>query len=95
MGAAFDVAEVLEQGRGYWERASDARGVLAPPAVAVHQLAKHLPEFHRRHPHVTVEVSAPGPVDELDDPGLEPEHPTSTLTANTHQDSRMKPPRAC
>jgi DNA-binding transcriptional LysR family regulator len=49
---------------------ADVRGhvrVLAPPAVAVHQLAKHLPEFHRRHPHVTVEVSAPGPVDELDE----------------------------
>lgn len=41
--------------------------VLAPPAVAVHQLAKHLPEFHRRHPHVTVEVSAPGAVETVDD----------------------------
>ncbi len=28
-----ELAEVLEQGRGYWERTSDARGVLAPPAV--------------------------------------------------------------
>ncbi|MFO0962860.1 MAG: transcription-repair coupling factor [Phycisphaerales bacterium] len=28
-----ELAEVLEQGRGYWERVSDSRGVVAPPAV--------------------------------------------------------------
>ncbi|MBL9141689.1 MAG: hypothetical protein JNK53_07465, partial [Phycisphaerae bacterium] len=28
-----ELSEILEQGRGYWERAQDARGVLAPPAV--------------------------------------------------------------
>jgi DNA-binding transcriptional LysR family regulator len=49
---------------------SDVRGnvrVLAPPAVAVHQLAKHLPEFRRRYPLVTVEVSAPGAVPAVDE----------------------------
>jgi DNA-binding transcriptional LysR family regulator len=64
------LAEVEEAEALAGAAVSEARGhlrVLAPPAVAVHQLAKHLPEFHRRHPHVTVEVSAPGPVESVDD----------------------------
>jgi transcription-repair coupling factor (superfamily II helicase) len=28
-----ELSEVLEQGRGYWERAHDGRGVIGPPAV--------------------------------------------------------------
>lgn len=52
------------------ESATEARGtvrLMAPPAVAVHQIAKHLPAFHARHPQVTVELSAPGPVETVDE----------------------------
>ncbi|MBL8277685.1 MAG: LysR family transcriptional regulator [Pelomonas sp.] len=41
--------------------------VLCPPAIAVHQLAKHLPRFHREFPLVTLEITSPGPVDTVDD----------------------------
>ncbi len=41
--------------------------VLSPPAIAVHQLAKHLPKFHRKYPLVTLETTSPGPVDTVDD----------------------------
>jgi DNA-binding transcriptional LysR family regulator len=50
--------------------ASEPRGhlrVLAPPAFAVHQLAKHLPAFHELYPKVTLELSAPGPVETVDE----------------------------
>lgn len=50
--------------------ASEPRGhlrVLAPPAFAVHQLAKHLPTFHAQYPKVTIELVAPGPVESLDE----------------------------
>jgi DNA-binding transcriptional LysR family regulator len=50
--------------------ASEPRGhlrILAPPAFAVHQLAKHLPAFHERYPKVSLEVSAPGPVETVDE----------------------------
>ncbi len=50
--------------------ASEPRGhlrVLAPPAFAVHQLAKHLPAFHAQYPKVTIELAAPGPVESLDE----------------------------
>jgi DNA-binding transcriptional LysR family regulator len=49
---------------------SEPRGhlrVLAPPAFAVHQLAKHLPAFHAQYPKVTIELVAPGPVESLDE----------------------------
>jgi DNA-binding transcriptional LysR family regulator len=49
---------------------SDPRGhlrVLSPPAFAVHQLAKHLPRFHELYPKVTIELSAPGPVETVDE----------------------------
>ncbi len=39
--------------------------LLAPPALAVHQLAKHLPQFHRLYPQVTVELHSPGPVESM------------------------------
>jgi len=48
------------------EASTEPRGhlrVIAPPALAVHQLAKHLPRFHALHPQVTIELDAPGPVD--------------------------------
>ncbi|MGQ3052184.1 MAG: LysR family transcriptional regulator [Roseateles sp.] len=41
--------------------------VLCPPAIAVHQLAKHLPKFHRDYPLVTLEITSPGAVDTVDD----------------------------
>ncbi len=49
---------------------SEPRGhlrVLSPPAFAVHQLAKHLPAFHEQYPKVTIELSAPGPVESIDE----------------------------
>jgi len=41
--------------------------VLCPPAIAVHQLAKHLPKFHREYPLVTLELTSPGAVETVDD----------------------------
>ena len=41
--------------------------VLVPAAVAVHQLAKHLPRFHQRYPLVTLELHSPGPIDSVDE----------------------------
>jgi len=49
---------------------TDPRGhlrVLLPPAFAVHQVAKHLPRFCARFPHVTLEFSVPGPVESVDE----------------------------
>jgi DNA-binding transcriptional LysR family regulator len=46
------------------------RGVLrllCPPAVAVHQLAKHLPRFRASFPDIQLEISSPGPVDTVDE----------------------------
>jgi DNA-binding transcriptional LysR family regulator len=37
--------------------------VLCPPAFAVHQLARHLPKFRAEFPQISLELSAPGPVD--------------------------------
>ncbi len=63
--ADVDEAEVL---------ASDAtlqpRGhvrVLMPPALAVHQFAKRMPEFRALYPQVTVELHSPGPVETIDE----------------------------
>jgi DNA-binding transcriptional LysR family regulator len=41
--------------------------VLAPPALAAHQIARHLPAFRARHPQVTIELHAPGPVETIDE----------------------------
>src|SRR6218665_665908 len=49
---------------------SEPRGhlrVLAPPAFAVHQIAKHLPKFRSMYPRVTLELASPGPVDTVDE----------------------------
>ena len=49
---------------------SEPRGhlrVLAPPAFAVHQLAKHLPKFRAQYPRVSIELSVPGPVESVDE----------------------------
>jgi len=52
------------------ESTKDPRGhvrVLAPPAVAVHQLAKHLPAFRAMYPQVSLEISSPGAVETVDE----------------------------
>lgn len=41
--------------------------VLCSPAFAVHQVAKHLPRFRVLYPQVTIELSAPGPVESVDE----------------------------
>jgi DNA-binding transcriptional LysR family regulator len=41
--------------------------VLCPPAVAVHQLAKHLPRFQAQYAEVTLEIASPGPVATVDE----------------------------
>ena len=41
--------------------------VLLPPALAVHQVVKHLGSFRRQYPQVTVELHSPGPVETMDD----------------------------
>ncbi len=41
--------------------------VLCPPAVAVHQLAKHLPRFQAQFPEVTLEIDSPGAVDTVNE----------------------------
>jgi DNA-binding transcriptional LysR family regulator len=41
--------------------------VLLPPALAVHQVVKHLGDFRRQHPLVTVEMHSPGPVETIDE----------------------------
>lgn len=52
------------------ESARQPRGtlrLLAPPAFAVHQLAKHLPAFHQRYPDLLIELTATGPVETVDE----------------------------
>ena len=41
--------------------------VLMPPALALHQFVKRMPEFRARYPQVTVELNSPGPVETLDE----------------------------
>lgn len=63
--ADVDEAEALAQAS-----VAEPRGplrLLMPPAVAVHQIAKHLPRFHARYPLVTVEIVANGAVETVDD----------------------------
>jgi DNA-binding transcriptional LysR family regulator len=63
--AEIDEAEALASAS-----TTEPRGhlrILVPPALAVHQLAKHLPRFHAQFPQVTVELHSPGPVETLDE----------------------------
>ncbi len=63
--ADVDEAEVL-----VGNATSEPRGhlrVLVPPALAVHQLTKHLGRFYQLYPQVTVELHSPGPVETLDE----------------------------
>jgi len=41
--------------------------VLTPPAIAVHQLAKHLPRFQKMYPQIALEIVARGPVETADE----------------------------
>jgi DNA-binding transcriptional LysR family regulator len=41
--------------------------VLVPPAFATHQLAPQLPRFRALHPHISIDLSAPGMVETLDE----------------------------
>lgn len=64
------VADVDEAAALAASATQEVRGllrVLCPPAIAVHQLAKHLARFHRDYPLVTLEITSPGPVDTVDD----------------------------
>lgn len=52
------------------ESARQPRGtlrVLVPPAFAVHQIAKRLPVFNARYPDLLLELTAPGPVENVDE----------------------------
>jgi DNA-binding transcriptional LysR family regulator len=63
--ADVDEAELLAQAS-----VAEPRGpvrLLVPPAVAVHQLAKHLPRFRAKYPLVTLEIVANGAVETVDD----------------------------
>lgn len=64
------LAEVEEAEALASNAAAEPRGhlrVLATPAFAVHQLAKHLARFHALYPKVSIELSAPGPVETVDE----------------------------
>ncbi|MEQ1881992.1 MAG: LysR substrate-binding domain-containing protein [Burkholderiales bacterium] len=41
--------------------------VLAPPAFAMYQLARHLPGFRAKYPQVGIELTVSGPVDTIDE----------------------------
>lgn len=58
--AAVRVGNTTAEPRGHLR-------VLLPPALAVHQVVKHLGAFRRQHPQVTVELHSPGPVETMDD----------------------------
>ena len=63
--ADVDEAEMVAQAS-----VAEPRGpvrLLMPPAVAVHQLAKHLPRFHAKYPLVSIEIVANGAVETVDD----------------------------
>ena len=53
-------SEVTKRPRGHLR-------LLCPPAIVVHQLAKHLPRFLAEHPQVTLEVAAPGAIETVDE----------------------------
>jgi DNA-binding transcriptional LysR family regulator len=64
------LAEVDEAAQLAASATQEVRGllrVLCPPALAVHQLAKHLPRFHQQYPRVTLELSSPGAVLAMDE----------------------------
>lgn len=62
-----DVEEAADLAASATQEVRGLLRVLCPPAIAVHQLAKHLPKFHRDYPNVTLEITSPGAVDTVDD----------------------------
>jgi len=62
-----DVDEATALARQSQAQASGHVRVLAPPAFAAQQLARRLSRFHGKHPQITVEVTATGPVEQLDE----------------------------
>lgn len=64
------LADVEEADAMAGANAHEVRGVVrlrVPPAVSVHQLAKHLPRLLARHPQLQLEVDAFGPVEAASD----------------------------
>jgi DNA-binding transcriptional LysR family regulator len=62
-----DVDEAQAQVQAATSEPSGLVRLRLPPAFAVHQLARHLPAFHARHPKVSLELSADLPVETVDD----------------------------
>jgi DNA-binding transcriptional LysR family regulator len=58
--ADLAAADGMAGARGPQHEAPGALHLLVPMAFALHQLAKHLPEFHARFPGVTVALTAAG-----------------------------------
>jgi DNA-binding transcriptional LysR family regulator len=57
-----DVDEAQAMAGAHVQEARGLVRLLVPPAISVHQIAKHLPRFYQRHPLVQLEVDAFGPV---------------------------------
>lgn len=66
-GVLVDIDEAeAEAGAATREPRGNLR-LLCPPAIAVHLLAPQLPRLRERCPQVTLEITAPGPVDSVDE----------------------------
>ena len=65
MGSSVHTAEANRQARqdGTADEASGRLRLRVPMAFAVHQLAKHLPDFLARFPKITVDLHVPGAED--------------------------------
>ncbi|WP_077038162.1 LysR family transcriptional regulator [Pelomonas sp. KK5] len=63
----LSVEKANEQARQSTGAARGHLRVLVGAAVAVHQLAEHLPRFHRDYPDVTLELHSPAVVDTMDE----------------------------
>lgn len=62
-----DVDEAVALASRSTESARGHVRLLAPPAIAAHQLARRLPDFRRSYPEVTLEIVAPGAVETVDE----------------------------
>lgn len=58
-----DVDEAEAMAGAHTQEARGLVRLLVPPAVSVHQIAKHLPRLLRQHPGVQLEIDAFGPVE--------------------------------
>lgn len=66
-GVLVDIDEAAAEAGAATREARGNLRLLCPPAIAVHQLAPQLGRFRARHPQVTLEISAPGPVETVDE----------------------------